>query len=71
MILRRKVTLYLLILLAAASLIWFYKYELLLKALPVALNISNPIEPNKYINWSKIADGTFCTLQQESSRYGH
>ncbi len=53
MILRRKVTLYLLILLAAASLIWFYKYELLLKALPVALNISNPIEPNKHINWSK------------------
>jgi arylsulfatase A-like enzyme len=53
MILIRKVTLYLLILLAAASLIWFYKYELLLKALPVALNISNPIEPNKHINWSK------------------
>ena len=41
------------LLVGIGSTIWFYKYEILIAALPTIVNISNPVAENKSIYWSK------------------
>ncbi|MDC1189634.1 sulfatase-like hydrolase/transferase [Gammaproteobacteria bacterium] len=41
------------LLVGIGSTIWFYKYEILIASLPTIVNISNPVEENKSIYWSK------------------
>jgi arylsulfatase A-like enzyme len=41
------------LLVGISSTIWFYKYEILIASLPTIVNISNPVEENKSIYWSK------------------
>ena len=41
------------LLVGIGSTIWFYKYEILIASLPTIVNISNPVDENKSIYWSK------------------